>query len=83
MPLRRSKQTQDFGACLDTFTAKRQLVTSMSQPISHFIEGQAWSLEPSDVFTTILWSKWEGFCKPQTNKLRARYNLFKSFSQAG
>ena len=40
-------------------------------------------LEPSKLSTAVLWSKWEDFCKPQGNELKARYDHLKSFSQAG
>ena len=40
-------------------------------------------LGTSEVSITILWSKWEDFCKPQANEPRAIYDLFKSFIQAG
>ena len=32
---------------------------------------QSWCLEPSEVSTANIWAKWEEFCKPQDNKLRA------------
>ena len=32
---------------------------------------QALCLEPIEVSTAISWSKWEDFCKPQANELRA------------
>ena len=43
---------------------------------------QVWFLE-SCTYNHPLWSKREDFCKPQSNELRVRYDLFKSFSQAG
>ena len=39
MLLRKSKQTQEVGTCLDSSTAIKQVVTSMSQFIYQLIEG--------------------------------------------
>ena len=43
---------------------------------------QAWHVKPYDVSTATVLSKWDNFCKLQATELRARYNLFRSFSQA-
>ena len=44
---------------------------------------QAWCLDPIQISTETLWTAWEEFCKPQANEMRGRYDLLKSFSQAG
>ena len=49
MSLKSSKQTQDIGASLDSSTASKQVVTSMSQPAYQFIKGPAmdWTVDNS------------------------------------
>ena len=41
----------------------------------------SWCLSPEDLSLEVIWSKYEGFCKPQTNEMRARFDLLTSFRQ--
>ena len=38
-------------------------------------------LAPEDLCLEVLWTKFEEFCKPQTNEVRARFDLLTSFRQ--
>ena len=42
----------------------------------------SWNLPNEDLSLEIIWKKFEEFCKPQANELRARFNLLTSFRQA-
>ena len=39
------------------------------------------SVSPEALCLEIIWNKFEEFCKPQTNEVRARFDLLKSFRQ--
>ena len=41
----------------------------------------SWCLPPEDLFLEVIWTKFEEFCKPQTNEVRARFDLLTSFRQ--
>ena len=41
----------------------------------------SWGLTDSDVTLETLWNKFEEFCKPQANEVRARFDLLTSFRQ--
>ena len=39
----------------------------------------SWGLNDKDITLETLWSKFEEFCKPQVNEVRARFDLLTSF----
>ena len=41
----------------------------------------SWGLTDSDITLEILWTKFEEFCKPQANEVRARFDLLTNFRQ--
>ena len=41
----------------------------------------SWCLPQEDLHLDVLWNKSEEFCKPQTNEVRARFDLLTSFRQ--
>ena len=41
----------------------------------------SWCLPPEDLSLDVIWAKFEDFCKPQTNEVRARFDLLTSFRQ--
>ena len=41
----------------------------------------SWGLTDSDITLEILWTKFEEFCKPQANEVRARFYLLTNFRQ--
>ena len=41
----------------------------------------SWDLSPEETTLEIIWQKFEEFCKPQTNEVRARFDLLTSFRQ--
>ena len=41
----------------------------------------SWGLTDSDISLEILWTKFEEFCKPQANEVRARFDLLTNFRQ--
>ena len=41
----------------------------------------SWDLTPKETSLEIIWQKFKEFCKPQTNEIRARFNLLTSFRQ--
>ena len=41
----------------------------------------SWFLSDEDLSMEVVWSKYEDFCKPQTNEVRARFDLLTSFRQ--
>ena len=43
----------------------------------------SWNLPIEDLTLEVIWKKFEEFCKPQANELRARFDLLTSFRQAG
>ena len=42
----------------------------------------SWNLSNEDLSLEVIWKKYEEFCKPQANELRARFDLLTSFRQA-
>ena len=40
-----------------------------------------WCLPSEDLSLDVIWSKYEDFCKPQTNKVTAKFELLPSFRQ--
>ena len=45
------------------------------------IDQYIWDLTPEQTSLDIIWQKYEEFCKPQTNEIRARFDLITSFCQ--
>ena len=41
----------------------------------------SWNFSNEELFLDTIWQKYEEFCKPQTNELRARFHLLTSFKQ--
>ena len=41
----------------------------------------SWCLLPEDLSSDVIWAKFEDFCKPQTSKVRARFDLPTIFRQ--
>ena len=41
----------------------------------------SWCLPAEDLSLKVTWAKYEDFCKPQTNVVRARFDLLTSFRQ--
>ena len=41
----------------------------------------SWDLTPEETCLEVIWQKFEEFCKPQTNQIRARFDLLTSFRQ--
>ena len=41
----------------------------------------SWCLPTEDICLDTIWAKYEDFCKPQTNEVRARFDLLISFRQ--
>ena len=41
----------------------------------------SWCLPPEGLCLEVLWNKFEEFCKPQTNEVRAGFDLLTSFRQ--
>ena len=41
----------------------------------------SWDLTPEQTSLEIIWQKYEESCKPQTNEIRARFDLLTSFHQ--
>ena len=41
----------------------------------------SWCLPSEDLSLNVIWAKFEDFCKPQTNEVRARFDLLTSFRQ--
>ena len=42
----------------------------------------SWCLPTEDLSLDVIWAKFEDFCKPQTNEVRARFDLLTSFRQS-
>ena len=42
----------------------------------------SWNLSNEDLSLEMIWKKYEEFCKPQANDMRARFDLLTSFRQA-
>ena len=41
----------------------------------------SWNLSNEELCLDTIWQKYEEFCKPQANELRARFDLLTSFKQ--
>ena len=41
----------------------------------------SWNISSEELTLEIIWKKFEELCKPQTNELRARFDLLTSFKQ--
>ena len=41
----------------------------------------SWCLPPEDLSLDVIWAKFEDFCKPQINEVRARFDLLTGFRQ--
>ena len=41
----------------------------------------SWNLHPEEITLQTIWSKFEDFCKPQSNTVCARFNLLTTFQQ--
>ena len=41
----------------------------------------SWCLLKDELFLEMIWNKFEEFCRPQTNEVRARFDLLTSFTQ--
>ena len=41
-----------------------------------------WNLSSEELTLEVLWEKCEQFCKPQSNEVRARFDLLTSFRKA-
>ena len=41
----------------------------------------SWCLDPQDLGLEVIWTKFEESCRPQTNEVRARFDLLTSFRQ--
>ena len=41
----------------------------------------SWCLPTEELSLEVIWAKYEDFCKPQTNDVRARFDLVTSFRQ--
>ena len=41
----------------------------------------SWCLPQEELCLEMIWNKFKEFCKPQTNEVRARFDLLKSFRQ--
>ena len=41
----------------------------------------SWNLSSEDLTLEVIWKKYEEFCKPQANELRARFDFLTSFRQ--
>ena len=41
----------------------------------------SWCLPAEDLSLDVIWAKYEDFCKPQTNEVRAKFDLLTSFNQ--
>ena len=41
----------------------------------------SWSLSTKELTPDIIWEKFEEFCKPQSNEVRARFDLLTTFQQ--
>ena len=42
---------------------------------------KSWQKEPSQLTLDFIWDEYESYCKPQSNELRARYDILKKLTQ--
>ena len=42
---------------------------------------KSWQKEPSQLMLNFIWGEYESYCKPQSNELRAKYNVLKKLTQ--
>ena len=42
---------------------------------------KSWQKEPSQLMLNFIWGEYESYCKPQSNELRARYDVLKKLTQ--
>ena len=57
---------------------KKVIVSSGDFGMDQYV---SWCLLNKDLSLDVIWSKYEDFCKPQTNEVRVRFDLLTSFRQ--
>ena len=62
----------------DSKKCKKTIVWSGDFGMDQYV---SWCLPPEDLSVDVICAKFEDFCKPQTNEVRARFDLLTSFKQ--
>ena len=62
----------------EAWKCKKVVAWSGDFGINQFI---SWDLSPEETCLEVIWQRFEEFCKPQTNEIRARFDLLTSFRQ--
>ena len=57
---------------------KRVLACSGDFGLDQYV---SWSVPSEELTLEVIWKRFEGFCKPQTNEVRAKFDLLTSFRQ--
>ena len=68
----------DLGTLPDSKKCKKVIAWSGDFGMEQYV---SWCLLPEDLSLDVMWAKFEDFCKPQTNEVRARFHLLTSFRQ--
>ena len=56
----------------------KKVIASSDFGMDHY---ESWGLSNEEITLDIIWEKFEEFCKPQLNEVRARFDLLTSFQQ--
>ena len=62
----------------ETRKCKKVIAWSGAFVIDQYV---SWCLPPEELCLDVIWNKFEDFCKPQTNEVRARFDLLTTFRQ--
>ena len=68
----------ELAMLAETSKCKRVIAWSGDFGIDQYV---SWCLTPEELCLEAIWTKFEEFCKPKTNKFRTRFDLLSSFRQ--
>ena len=68
----------EFAMLVERKKCKKMIAWSKDFEIDQYV---SWHLTNKELTLDAIWEKFDYFCKPQSNKVRARFGLFTSFSQ--
>ena len=70
----------ELAMLVDKRKCKKSIACSGDFGIDQYVP---WNLINEDIALDVIWKKFEELCKPQSNEVKARFNLLTSFRQGG
>ena len=68
----------ELAMLVETRKCKKVIAWSRDFGIDQYV---SWCLPPEELCLDVIWSKFEEFCKPQKNEVRARFDLITSLGK--